>query len=33
MKKLLKVFAAAAMLLFVSAQVFADPPKKAQMLL
>ncbi len=28
MKKLLKVFAAAAMLLFVSAQVFADPPKK-----
>ena len=28
MKKLLKVFAAAAMLLFISSQAFADPPKK-----
>ena len=28
MKKLLKLFAAAAMLLFISSQAFADPPKK-----
>ena len=28
MKRLLKVFTAAAMLLFISAQVFADPPRK-----
>jgi len=28
MKKLLKVFTAAAMLLFISSQVFADPPRK-----